>query len=338
MQDDQTGKIALLFCSKGIGDGLIFFVLAENLSRQGFKVFVYHDLLFSLQEWFPSFIIQKYPKTENLEELLIKGQLILINGDDRLQSKVIVEKVKSSHFLKSHCFFPSSRKADFQKGFSIDFHFNRDLHIIENLLLFCKKDLTMKQTTSFNGVHPPDSLTFRKNLKRVVIHPTSSSQTRMWPKKKFFQLAKKLLEAGFAPVFCISPNEMQSWKDENFFGASLFCSSIPEVAKLLFESGFFIGNDSGLSHLASTLGIPTLTICVSKRKKTFWKPYWALNAQVLPWLALPNIKFFRWREKYWKPFVSVNQVWKKFELISSQFRIDFEPKFTLFEEQQIEQQ
>lgn len=68
-----------------------------------------------------------------------------------------------------------------------------------------------------------------------------------------------------------------------------------------------IGNDSGIGHLASCLGLPTITITKSTSKHYRWRPGWGKN-------RLINAPFqAKWHQKYfWQFFISVNRVYKAF--------------------------
>ena len=73
-----------------------------------------------------------------------------------------------------------------------------------------------------------------------------------------------------------------------------------------------IGNDSGVGHLASCLGIPTLTICRSQMAANFWRPGWSKGAVITPPAWVPNLKGLRLRDQHWQKFISVKKVYKTF--------------------------
>ena len=166
-----------------------------------------------------------------------------------------------------------------------------------------------------------DRKTFRAREKRVVIHPTSNDPKRNWKKERFLSLASKLKERGYTPSFCVSPSERKEW--EGIKGVELpSFPSLKEVALYLHESGFLIGNDSGLGHLASNLGIPTLTISGNPKRVRLWRPDWAVGVvKTLP-LPLPNFKGInlRLRENVWQRFITVNGAYKAFEELTYESR------------------
>ena len=68
-------------------------------------------------------------------------------------------------------------------------------------------------------------------------------------------------------------------------------------------AGALVGNDSGNGHLASFLGIPTVTIYRKKNPHFHWRPDWKPARVVCPRLVLPGL-----RGPLWKPFVTVGDV------------------------------
>ncbi|MCI5138069.1 MAG: lipopolysaccharide heptosyltransferase family protein, partial [Candidatus Electrothrix sp. AR1] len=83
----------------------------------------------------------------------------------------------------------------------------------------------------------------------------------------------------------------------------------------LYESGFFIGNDSGGGHLASCLDIPVLSIHGRKGKSRVWRPGWGQVEVVTP---LINVIGGSLRQHFWKYFLSVSAVERGFERLTKQ--------------------
>ncbi len=291
-----------LFCSFGLGDGLIALIIAHNLKREGVEVRVFHDLLIQMQDWFPGISIEKYPSSEKVKDLVDLFDVCIINADHTSMNRAVQKEADAKGCL----LLPSTRKK--QAG---DFLFNRDISMAENLLLFCQEKCSIAMPVKANGLVPKDTLGYRKHSKRVVIHPTSRSKDRNWTKSKFIQLAKWLQKTGFTPVFVMTEEERQDWKDDQF--SFLVCRHLDELSSYIYESGYCIGNDSGIGHLASALKIPTLTIFRSQRKKSLWKPDFYMNIGIAPWPLLPHIKGLRLRDKYWQVMVETWRVKRAFK-------------------------
>lgn len=94
--------------------------------------------------------------------------------------------------------------------------------------------------------------------RRVLIHPGSGSRLKNWPVENFLSLGEQLATAGFETTFLLGP------ADDHLAVAQFPCVGRPPdlvtLAESLKNAGGFIGNDSGVSHLAAFLGLPTVTL------------------------------------------------------------------------------
>jgi heptosyltransferase III len=86
----------------------------------------------------------------------------------------------------------------------------------------------------------------------VVINPFSGSSRKNWPLENFEQLARRL---GIAmPVYwCYGPNDPPG--DE-----AVRIENLYDLACWLAKASLFVGNDSGISHLAAAVGTPVLAL------------------------------------------------------------------------------
>ncbi len=92
----------------------------------------------------------------------------------------------------------------------------------------------------FRGVHHRDS---------VVIHPFSGSPRKNWPLDRYRQLAQRL------PLRV----EWTAGPDETLQNAHRF-ADLGQLAAWLLRAQIYIGNDSGITHLAAALGVQTLAL------------------------------------------------------------------------------
>ena len=75
--------------------------------------------------------------------------------------------------------------------------------------------------------------------------------------------------------FVIAPHERERWRDLAALDiAAPHFANLHELACCVYESGWFIGNDSGIGHLASNLGIPSLSLFRRRRVAERWRPAW----------------------------------------------------------------
>ena len=101
----------------------------------------------------------------------------------------------------------------------------------------------------------------------VALAPTANWQPKVWPAERFAELFHALAAGplpGVVPAIFAGPGD---W--ENNLAAPLLQAlpqaidltgrlSVPEAAACLQRASFFVGNDSGLMHLAAAAGAPTL--------------------------------------------------------------------------------
>jgi ADP-heptose:LPS heptosyltransferase len=105
----------------------------------------------------------------------------------------------------------------------------------------------------------------------IAIHPGSGSPTKNWPVENFHALAAFLAEAGRRITWCLGPAEVERDPRTQFDGDVLQCESLVALAGRLASARVFIGNDSGITHLAAALGIPTVAI-FGPTNPAVWEP------------------------------------------------------------------
>ena len=85
----------------------------------------------------------------------------------------------------------------------------------------------------------------------VVIHPFSGSRLKNWPLERFQELARRL-PAEFEVFWCAGPEEElpEARRFDNLY----------DLACWLAGARLYIGNDSGITHLAAAVGAPVVAI------------------------------------------------------------------------------
>jgi lipopolysaccharide heptosyltransferase III len=291
-------KIAVFSCI-GLGDCLLTAILSYNLVREGHEVVLFHPFMSAMQGWFPEVKIcgRKDVCLEEFDRFFIFYEKLpwMENILD-----ACLEKYRAQTTVLNPIATPNTDYPFWEEG-----EFDGNQTFADNLVLFCQKRLGILHPVKSCGLVPPESA-LRRFKNRIIIHPTSSRPGKNWPRSKFLRLAKRLRKNGFDPVFIVSPEERDEWPEAPLF------SSLNEVAQFIAESGYMIGNDSGIGHLASALGLPTLSLFKNERTANFWRPSFAPNQICLPKGWLPNIKGMRWRDKYWHWQMSVGQVFRIF--------------------------
>ena len=110
---------------------------------------------------------------------------------------------------------------------------------------------------------------------KIMIHPGSGSRKKCWPISNFVNVASSMDANGKQPEFILGPAEydlydvLMSYKRVNANVHKI--ETLTELAGLLKIVGGFIGNDSGVSHLAAFIGLPTVAI-FGPSDPDIWKP------------------------------------------------------------------
>jgi len=100
----------------------------------------------------------------------------------------------------------------------------------------------------------------------VAIHPGSGSPKKCWPAAKFVQLALWAKESlGATILLVLGPADRHSAESLTSFMKTCkpFLASrlpLPHLAALLEKSTVYVGNDSGVTHVAAAVGTPTLAL------------------------------------------------------------------------------
>lgn len=309
-----------VFCHNGLGDGINCLSLSNNLHLNGWKVDTFQNTIGSMQSWFPHLPVYRYPNSSELPRILnaYDSFFVVQNETNSFIQQLIHEgKRRFPERIKVIYLYPSPHIVN--EPYYSDCLTEYNLSIAENFRLFCERILHLPKITKNSGLIPPHHLVFRKNLKQVAIHPTSAKASRSWPKEKFIKLALHLKSLGFKCMFLPGGiKEKEEWKEVESLGFEIpIFPTLDLLAGFLYESGYLIGNDSGLGHLASALHIPTMTFCRGKRQAQMWAPSFTKGIVLTPKAWIPNIKGFRFRDRYWKHCISLGMARRGFEKLIS---------------------
>ena len=99
----------------------------------------------------------------------------------------------------------------------------------------------------------------------VAIHPGAGAERKCWPLDRFLAVASHVRDAGGGVVFLAGPVELDRWRDgrlDRLAGSFplLAGAGLPVVAAVLAGATGYVGNDSGVSHLAAAIGTRTLAL------------------------------------------------------------------------------
>jgi ADP-heptose:LPS heptosyltransferase len=99
----------------------------------------------------------------------------------------------------------------------------------------------------------------------VLVHPGSGGLRKVWPLKKWWNLLALLSACKHCPVvMTLGPADKRLKgfaKEVKRLGVLVFDeTTLPRLAALISQCSLFIGSDSGVSHLAALVGIPTVVV------------------------------------------------------------------------------
>ncbi|MDE3045468.1 MAG: hypothetical protein KGJ02_02335 [Verrucomicrobiota bacterium] len=308
---------AAVFSHNGLGDGINMLVLSHNLHLNGFVVETYQNTMGSMQNWFPHLPVKPYPPMEELSSVLhaYDWYFVVWNDTNEFVLRLIEEgKRRFPERMKVIYIYPSPNIIN--EPYYSDCLIDPKLSLAQNMRNLCEKVMHFPKIARGSGLIAPEGLIFRKYPKRVIVHPTSGRESKNWPKEKFVKLAGHLKEEGFLSVFVPGMKEMAQWRDVAIQGFEVVdFPSLDELARYIYESGYLIGNDSGVGHLASALGIRTLIFCRRKAVSKLWGPSFSESIVLTPNRLIPNIRSLRLRDQYWQKFISVNKARRGFEIL-----------------------
>jgi len=144
-------------------------------------------------------------------------------------------------------------------------------HAVEHLLeplaeLAIYPEGPMCPSLSLTESHHSDGRQRRAAFGRrtVALHPGSGSPKKNWPLPGFLSLAEAVeKETGMVAVFVVGEADEEIARKLKDLGAGthvLSGCSLMELAGFLSACEAYVGNDSGITHLAAALGIPVVAL------------------------------------------------------------------------------
>ena len=110
----------------------------------------------------------------------------------------------------------------------------------------------------------------------ALIHPTTAFFTKQWPVKNFARTAEFLAEKGLSVIAIASKAESQILNNltaESKVKITTFDDlTLPEITALAERAKLFVGNDSGMAHIAGAVNTPTVVIFGSSNRD-HWHPW-----------------------------------------------------------------
>jgi lipopolysaccharide heptosyltransferase II len=110
----------------------------------------------------------------------------------------------------------------------------------------------------------------------ALLHPGTAFFTKRWPPRYFAHVAEYLNKRGIPSVAIGSRSEsaiMQEVVDSASVAIATFDDfTLPEIAALASKAKLFVGNDSGIAHIAAAVNTPSVVIFGSSNHN-HWRPW-----------------------------------------------------------------
>jgi ADP-heptose:LPS heptosyltransferase len=99
----------------------------------------------------------------------------------------------------------------------------------------------------------------------IIIQPGSGGREKCWCIDNFLAIAHDLARQGSAVLFLLGPAELERFSEaaiEQMSESAPTVSNLPleQVVAILSRADAFVGNDSGITHLAAAMGIRTVGV------------------------------------------------------------------------------
>jgi lipopolysaccharide heptosyltransferase II len=115
-----------------------------------------------------------------------------------------------------------------------------------------------------------------RNLNFALLHPAAAFATKQWPVENFARLAEHLAARGITSVAIASSSERPSLEALTAASAVPIITfddlTLPEITALASRADIFVGNDSGIAHIAAAVNTPSVVIFGSSNRH-HWHPW-----------------------------------------------------------------
>ncbi len=118
----------------------------------------------------------------------------------------------------------------------------------------------------------------------ALFHPAAAFETKRWAAQNFARVAEHLYSRGYETIAVAGPGEegvLEELSQNAAFPILTFTDlSLPEITALAARAALFVGNDSGIAHIAAAVGTPPVVIFGSSNRD-HWRPWTSGPAEVV---------------------------------------------------------
>jgi ADP-heptose:LPS heptosyltransferase len=164
--------------------------------------------------------------------------------------------------------------------------------------------------------------------KVIILHPGSGSRRKVWPLDRFFNLACFLQDRLGSKILIVlgpaeGPEVQKAFegKGPNSFIVAKGLTLL-QLASAMEGCRSFIGNDSGISHMAAALGLPTVVV-FGPTDQDVWSPRGEKTFVIrrgIPCSPCPSERFFQCKDFGCLRGIEVEEVLQGLEKIGASIR------------------
>ncbi len=112
--------------------------------------------------------------------------------------------------------------------------------------------------------------------KIALLHPAAAFESKQWATENFARVVEFLYEKGLQTLAVATPKErgvLETLEQKARVPIAIFDNlTLPEITALASKAKIFVGNDSGIAHIAAAVEIPTVVIFGSSNIN-HWRPW-----------------------------------------------------------------
>ncbi|HEX7313581.1 MAG TPA: glycosyltransferase family 9 protein [Pyrinomonadaceae bacterium] len=118
----------------------------------------------------------------------------------------------------------------------------------------------------------------------ALIHPAAAFETKTWAASNFARVVEHLAARGLPTVAVAAPGEEKVIDEVRAHTSAPLAAftdlSLPELTALAARAALFVGNDSGVAHIAAAVRVPQVVVFGSSNV-AHWRPWTAAPAEVV---------------------------------------------------------
>ena len=164
--------------------------------------------------------------------------------------------------------------------------------------------------------------------KVIILHPGSGSKKKVWPLDQFVNLARTLQDhSGSKILIILGPAEgpevqraFEGTRPTEFIMAKGL--TLLQLGSVMEGCWFYVGNDSGVSHMAAALGLPTIVI-FGPTDQRVWSPKGERTVVVrreVPCSPCAQERFFQCKDFECLRGIEMGEVLKGLEKLGVEFK------------------